>query len=347
MKCPQCNHSLTDTTKPCPRCDAMFAAYARRPAESVPPPPEGSSPSANVQPANWQQTVASGQTSHPQPYAAPPASGQPYGNQQVGQPASYPPPGYAPQNYPQHPYPQQGHPQQYAPQGQPPQGYAPPGYAQQGTPPQGYAQQPQGYPPQGYPPQGYGSAPGYGPPSGGAGRYAIQSQVPAKADASRTRNWIIGGVVTATLLFLMVVTSMGGKKPTAAVATSNGQPVAPAVPTLPPIPIGPGFNEVDGKMSGRLTKWTEAQTEAYWNSVRGTQVTWSGEVKEVELKGGGEITLKCNPETWTSDTEVKLDGTQVASLPRISKGSRVAVRAILSRHDDFGYKLTDGQVIGY
>jgi hypothetical protein len=89
---------------------------------------------------------------------------------------------------------------------------------------------------------------------------------------------------------------------------------------------------------------TEAQKQAYWQSVRGKQVTWSGQVDQVEITSGGRITLKCNPQSWGSDVSVNLDGTQIQMLPSIQRGTTVTVKGLLEGHSMFGYTLTNGQI---
>ena len=89
-----------------------------------------------------------------------------------------------------------------------------------------------------------------------------------------------------------------------------------------------------------------AQKQAYWASVTGTQVTWTGEVTEVRATSGGEILMKCNPETYTFDVTVTLDGSQVDVLPSINKGQRVTVQGILQNHTGSGYSIAQGRVMG-
>jgi hypothetical protein len=98
-------------------------------------------------------------------------------------------------------------------------------------------------------------------------------------------------------------------------------------------------------MDDRLTDLTEAQKQAYWQNVSGTQVTWTGEVVEVSITSGGKITLKCNPKTYTSDTSVTMDGTQVDYLPSIVKGQRITVAGILQSHSTTGYTLSQGRIV--
>lgn len=106
---------------------------------------------------------------------------------------------------------------------------------------------------------------------------------------------------------------------------------------------GPTFEEADSRMDSRRDGLTEAQKEAYWQSVQGTQVTWAGEVKEVE--SSGRIRLKCNPRTWTSDTTVQLDGTQSGALTGISKGQRLTITGLLDSHSLGGYIISQGRIV--
>ncbi len=125
------------------------------------------------------------------------------------------------------------------------------------------------------------------------------------------------------------------------------QPAQPAQRRIVRIPVrrGPAFHEVDARMDDRLTDLTEAQKQAYWQNVSGTQVTWTGEVVEVSITSGGKITLKCNPKTYTSDTSVTMDGTQVDYLPSIVKGQRITVAGILQSHSTTGYTLSQGRIV--
>ena len=91
---------------------------------------------------------------------------------------------------------------------------------------------------------------------------------------------------------------------------------------------------------------TEAQKQAYWQSVTGTQVVWEGQVVDVRLTSGGEITLKCNPQTSTSDVHVIMDGSQMDLLPKINRSQRIRVQGILQGHSMFGYTLSQGRVVG-
>jgi len=100
-------------------------------------------------------------------------------------------------------------------------------------------------------------------------------------------------------------------------------------------------------MDDRLTNLTTAQQQFYWQNVSGTQVTWSGEVTEVEISSGGKINLKCNPQTYTSDTVVTLDGTQVDYLPTINKGQHITVTGILQAHSLYGYDLSQGHITAF
>ncbi len=162
----------------------------------------------------------------------------------------------------------------------------------------------------------------------------------------------IGGAVIGIAVISAISGRATAPAPVAPMTVAVPAPVAPAAPiapVAPPIPSarqGPSFHEIDSKMDDRLTGWTQAQKQAYWLSVSGTQVTWTGEVKEVEISSGGHLSLKCNPKTWGSDVEVDLDGSQIDSLSNINKAQRVTIKGILQSHSIGGYKISQGQVVG-
>lgn len=127
--------------------------------------------------------------------------------------------------------------------------------------------------------------------------------------------------------------------------TPSAQPTTNAT-AEPQARIGPSFAEVDSRMSSRQYEWTEAQQQAYWATVQGTQISWSGEITEVKTENGGSIMLKCNPKTFTFDVTVSLDGTQVDKLAALSKGQRITIVGILNSHSTFGYTIKQGRVSG-
>lgn len=147
--------------------------------------------------------------------------------------------------------------------------------------------------------------------------------------------WIISGVLGVCLVATLLRGWQGSTIPAPIPAIVPVAP-APVQQLAQPIRTGPPFHEVDAKMDGRLTGWTEAQRQAYWETISGSQVTWKGEVVEVEITSGGQLTLKCNPKTWTSDVSVSLDGTQIDLLPSLNKGRYITVRGILQDHTTFG-----------
>lgn len=150
---------------------------------------------------------------------------------------------------------------------------------------------------------------------------------------------ILVTLLVGSVSLVLLVRALFGKPP-----TNNVVQTQPTTKVL--VRPGPAFSEVDAKMDSRLSQWTEAQKQAYWASVQGTQVNWSGEVVEVKLDGGGSITLKCNPNTYSSDVEVKLDGSQLNKLPLLSKGQRITIQGILHAHSVYGYDITQGSVPG-
>lgn len=132
--------------------------------------------------------------------------------------------------------------------------------------------------------------------------------------------------------------------PLAAVAPVEAP--SPATPSVPTVRVGPGFREVDSRMDDRSAALTQAQREEYRNSVSGTQVTWEGQVVEVDTEGGGTLTIKCNPKTWGSDTYVALDGSQLNRLASLNKGQRVVFRGILQSHGLTAYQISRAQFSG-
>lgn len=125
--------------------------------------------------------------------------------------------------------------------------------------------------------------------------------------------------------------------------------VAPTRPeaTVPPIQVrpGPSFDEVDTKMDDRGNGWTEAQKQTYWRSVEGTTVRWRGTVVEARLAGGGEISMRCGRETYTTDVQVNLDGSQGQTLGQIGKGESIIIEGILQDHTGSGYTITGGKIL--
>lgn len=221
-------------------------------------------------------------------------------------------------------------PTQVAPQA-PPQG----GWTQPGQSPQA---QPYQVPPQGQPYQ----QPGYPP--------ANAQPLPAKKG--------INPVVIVVLVFfalcslpigIAVLTMVGGRVNNTfeeASQTPSTQPTTTSPAATPQVRMGPSFAEADSKMSSRQYQWTEAQQQAYWASIQGTRISWSGEITEVKTENGGSIMLKCNPKTFTFDVTVSLDGSQLDKLASLSKGQRITVEGILDSHSAFGYTIKQGKVQG-
>lgn len=180
---------------------------------------------------------------------------------------------------------------------------------------------------------------------------------PAQSPAAKTVSYFtagLGGGLTAALgcclapfiilVFVSVLATMGQKVRD----TSQPQPGSngeAAAPTAPVARRGPSFFEADSRLDGRLTTWTKAQQQSYWQSISGTLVTWEGEVQEVEITSGGRILLRCNPKSYGIDTHVTLDGSQINKLSQISKSQRVTVQGILTEHNDYGYTITQAVVL--
>lgn len=217
--------------------------------------------------------------------------------------------------------------QREAPVSNPPAGAAQQNVTQGAWPQPGQAPaQPPVYPPQGY-----------------------QTPYPVAVPKKSNPGLIIAIVVACFLGFvgLVIIGSLAGKGSRS--AAPSGQSAAPVEQTPAPQPqvrIGPSFSEVDSKMDDRLTQWTDAQKDAYWATVEGTRVTWTGEVVEVKLDAGGRIILKCNPKTMGSDVTVSMDGSQLDKLPSLNKKQQITIEGILEDHSMFGYTVRQGRVIG-
>lgn len=162
--------------------------------------------------------------------------------------------------------------------------------------------------------------------------------------ANQTFAWvslILAG--TGVWIWLSVAQS---PSPTPSAPTDSGTVVVVQKPEeAVQIPTGPTFEEVDRTMDDRRLDLTDAQRQQYWGTVAGTQVTWTGILHNAYLNGGGEISMQCNPNSVLSDVRVNLDGSQRAELPKLRKGQRITIRAILSDHRMFGYQLEQGQIV--
>ncbi|MFN3652563.1 MAG: hypothetical protein ACK47B_23550 [Armatimonadota bacterium] len=109
---------------------------------------------------------------------------------------------------------------------------------------------------------------------------------------------------------------------------------------------GPHFMTVDAVMDDRRTTLTDAQKQAYWQSVQGTEVIWTGELRDASIEGGGMLRLRCNPKSYGSDVRIELDGSQKDTLLSLIKGQSVTVRGILAEHSIIGYQLRHGRISG-
>lgn len=216
-----------------------------------------------------------------------------------------------------------------------PQAPAQGGWTQPGQPPQA---QPYQVPPQGQPHQQ--PQPGYPP--------AYAQPVPAKKGINPVIIVVLVLFALCSLPTIIITLTMVGSRVSNTFEKSPQTTIPQTTNSTatPQVRIGPSFTEVDSKMDDRITQWTDAQKEAYWASVEGTQVTWSGEVIEVKLDDGGTVSLKCNPKTFASDVIVNLDGSQLDKLPSLSKGQRITIVGILKEHSMFGYTISDGRVSG-
>lgn len=112
----------------------------------------------------------------------------------------------------------------------------------------------------------------------------------------------------------------------------------------PPRP-GPDFFTVDAVMDDWDHTRTLAQREAYWETVRRTVVTWTGEVIDVSTVDGGLVGLNCNPRWPGVDVRVRLDGVAAETLTSLTKGEIITVRGILQAHTSAGYELSNGTLV--
>lgn len=197
----------------------------------------------------------------------------------------------------------------------------------------------------------------------------VPTAPPQKSSEVRLKSWHLAAMVGGGVLFGMVIVGAflsprldrksipkpTGRTPDAA-PTASPTVVVPTpqknvlLPTSAPVAAptprqGPSFHEADAYFDDRKTDLTDAQKQDYWTRISGTQVTWRGAVVEVRMDSGGSISMRCNPETMTSDVQVTLDGTQTSLLPSINKGQYVTVKAILQDHSSFGYTLARGQIV--
>jgi hypothetical protein len=99
-------------------------------------------------------------------------------------------------------------------------------------------------------------------------------------------------------------------------------------------------------MSDRVSLVTAAQKETHWDLVVGQRVAWTGDIWNVKLDGGGYITLRCNPVTFTHDVAVDLDGTQLDKIVTLKVGQTITIYGTLDRHTMSGYRLSNGYVAG-
>ncbi len=233
-------------------------------------------------------------------------------------------------------------PTQIAPQAPAQGGWTQPGQ-NAGQPPQNqpYQAPPAAYPPppQGYPPQNPGYPPPYAPP------------VPTKKGINPVVIVVLVFFALCSVPIVIAVLTMVGNRVSntfenAPSTTTVQQAPGSTTITAPQVVNGPSFSEVDSKMDDRLTQWTDAQKEAYWATVEGTRISWSGEVIEVRLDNGGSVSLKCNPKSFASDVMVNLDGSQLDKLPSLSKGQRIIIEGTLNDHSMFGYTITQARVAG-
>jgi hypothetical protein len=128
-----------------------------------------------------------------------------------------------------------------------------------------------------------------------------------------------------------------------ATATGASTPAAPSPTAVPR--LGPSFSDAAAKLE-KATGSTQAQKQAYWQSIQGTQVAWTGEVVEADSNNGGKLSLRCAPDAKGTDVQVKLDGSQTGMLASLGKGKKVTVQGILQDHSGTGYVLANGRIVG-
>lgn len=106
---------------------------------------------------------------------------------------------------------------------------------------------------------------------------------------------------------------------------------------------GPSLAQADASLNDPNA--TQAQRELRWREIKGTVVTWGGDIRDVELNPP-KLRLRCNPGNSGADTYVSLEETEISKLGSLNKGQTVTVNAILQEHDGFGYTLAAGRIVG-
>lgn len=188
-----------------------------------------------------------------------------------------------------------------------------------------------GYPPP--PPQNYPPHPQY-------------PQLPVREKGFWEKIGVWPVIAGTCFLFALVAMRPVTNNPSATQAPSNAVAPAPVpgIPVAPSVSNGPTFQEADSKMDSRISTWTQAQKDAYWATIVGTRVQWSGELLEVRSDRTGSLYVKCNPNSFVGDVNVDLDGTQLNMLASLNKGQRVRFSGLLRGHGVFGYTISNGHV---
>lgn len=98
------------------------------------------------------------------------------------------------------------------------------------------------------------------------------------------------------------------------------------------------FADFDGKF-GVSSDNTDLQKKEMWKNYEGKRASWSCEV--VEIPNTKKVSLKCNPSTFTSDTQLSFDHEET-KLMELKKGDNIKFSGILKGYGLFGYDLIKG-----
>lgn len=87
-------------------------------------------------------------------------------------------------------------------------------------------------------------------------------------------------------------------------------------------------------------QWRERQFKNY---LYGKFVEWEGIL--VDVYPSGTLSIKCNPQTATSDVKLQLRNPDPQTLINLPKGARIKFRGRILEHSIFGWTLTDGWIV--
>lgn len=116
-------------------------------------------------------------------------------------------------------------------------------------------------------------------------------------------------------------------------------------PTVEVRADGPAFSVMQAGMGYRDDARTQAQRQAYWRSVAGTLVVWTGELRDASLTGDGSLQLRCDPRNGNYDVEARMDGSQSQMLLSLAKGQPVTVQGVLTEETFLGYRVMGARIV--